>query len=72
MQLLGVEIGLTTLEDLIIAKLEWSELGDSELQRRDVRELLEIAGDQIDQTYFERWIGALNLQHAWDRVARTD
>lgn len=71
-ELLGIEIALATLEDLIVAKLEWSELGDSELQRRDVRELLEMAGDKIDQAYLEHWIDALDLRHAWDRLSRTD
>jgi hypothetical protein len=71
-ELLGVEIALVTLEDLIIAKLEWSEIGNSELQRRDIRELLEIAGDSLDRTYLERWINALNLQEAWDRISHND
>ena len=40
--LLGVEVALTSLEDLIIAKLEWSEMGDSELQRRDIADLIAV------------------------------
>lgn len=68
-ELLGIEIALTTLEDLIIAKLEWSELGDSALQRRDVRELLEMAGDTVDRAYLEHWINALGLGDAWQRVS---
>jgi hypothetical protein len=70
-QLLGIEVALTTLEDLIIAKLEWSELGDSELQRRDIRELLEFGGDTLDRAYLERWIEDLGLQRAWDRLIRS-
>jgi hypothetical protein len=66
-EIFGIEIALTTLEDLLIAKLEWSELGDSELQRRDIRELLEIA-DSIDQDYLDQWIDALGLRHAWERL----
>jgi hypothetical protein len=69
-ELFGIEVGLTTLEDLIIAKLEWSQLGDSELQRRDIRNLLELAGDSVDETYMTRWIGALGLQEAWERVKK--
>lgn len=69
--LFGVEVALATLEDLIIAKLEWSELGDSELQRRDIRELLELAGDSLDEAYLRRWIDELQLQRAWERVSRT-
>jgi hypothetical protein len=69
-ELFGVEVGLATLEDLIIAKLEWSQLGDSELQRRDIRDLLELAGDSVDETYMARWVGALGLQEAWERVKK--
>ena len=67
-EVFGVEIAIATLEDLLIAKLEWSELGDSELQRRDIRQLLDIAGGSIDRAYLERWINALNLQDAWARI----
>lgn len=71
-QLFGVEIALATLEDLIVAKLEWSELGDSELQRRDIRELLEVAGETVDRTYLAHWIAALDLEEAWQRIAKVD
>ena len=67
-QLLGVEISLTTLEDLIVAKLEWSERGDSELQRRDIAELMRIAGDSLDYAYLNKWIEQLGLQPAWARI----
>jgi hypothetical protein len=36
--ILGIETSLASLEDVLIAKLEWSSLGDSDLQRRDVIE----------------------------------
>jgi hypothetical protein len=70
-ELFGIEITLTTVEDLIIAKLEWSELGDSELQRRDIRQLIELAGDRIDEAYLDHWISELGLQQAWSRVGST-
>ena len=70
-EILGIEVTLTTLEDLIIAKVEWSEMGDSELQRRDVRELLEIAGDSLDRDYLDHWVDALGLRQAWERVTRS-
>lgn len=38
-ELLGVEVSLATIEDVLLSKLEWSRLGDSELQRRDVLQL---------------------------------
>lgn len=68
---LGVEVSLTSIEDLIIAKLEWSQLGDSDLQRRDVAQLLEAGWDSIDQAYVKRWVENLGLQVAWrDALAR--
>ena len=31
--LLGIEVSLASLEDVLIAKLEWARMGDSDLQR---------------------------------------
>jgi hypothetical protein len=71
-ELLGIDVALATLEDLIIAKLEWSESGDSELQRRDIRQLLQMAGASLDQGYLEHWIESLNLRTAWERVRNAE
>jgi hypothetical protein len=67
-QLLGVEVPLTSVEDLVIAKLEWSELGDSEMQRQDVIGILQATGDALDQEYVEHWADRLGLSDAWKRV----
>jgi hypothetical protein len=67
-ELFGIEVALATVEDLIIVKLEWSELGDSELQRSDVRLLLEAAGDSLDEEYIRKWIDVLGLHTAWQRI----
>ena len=63
--LLGVEVALASLEDVLIAKLEWSRLGDSALQRRDVDRLLEGTWDRLDRAYIDRWIEALGLESEW-------
>ena len=63
--LLGVEVSLASLEDVLLAKLEWGQLGDSELQRRDVTQLLERAGDRLDLAYVERWVRDLGLSDEW-------
>jgi hypothetical protein len=69
-ELFGIELALTTIEDLVIAKLEWSELGDSEIQRRDIRHLLELAEGSLDEKYLQGWIAELGLQEAWKRVKK--
>lgn len=63
--LLGVEVAISTLEDVLIAKLEWSRMGDSALQRRDVVQLLERTWSRLDQEYLERWIPELGLESEW-------
>ena len=67
--LLGAEVSIASLEDVLIAKLEWSRLGDSALQRRDVIQLLERTWDRLDHPYLERWITELGLEAEW-REAR--
>lgn len=63
--LLGVELAVASLEDVLIAKLEWGRLGDSVLQRRDVAQLLDRTWKRLDQTYVERWVAELGLEAEW-------
>ena len=58
-----VEIGghplwIVSPEDLILSKLAWAKTSRSEMQLRDVRQLL-ISVPTLDQTYLDRW--AANL-----------
>jgi len=49
--------------------------GDSELQRRDVVELLERAGHRLDLEYVRRWVVQLGLEAEWTALwerAQTD
>jgi hypothetical protein len=64
--LLGVELPIASLEDVLIAKLEWSHMGDSALQRRDVIQMLERTWAQLDHAYLGQWIAELGLESEWD------
>jgi len=66
--LLGVDVAVASLEDVLIAKLEWGRLGDSALQRRDVVQLLERTWEQLDQSYLKKWVTELGLQAEWDEA----
>lgn len=70
--LLGTPAFIASVEDMIIAKLEWSLLFDSERQLRDVASMLAVAGDAVDRVYVERWVGALGLAEAWRRAGGAD
>ena len=50
---------LLTAEDLILAKLEWSE-GTSELQLRDVRSVIRLV-NLLDWAYLERYAAILGM-----------
>src|SRR5688572_17908739 len=47
-----VKTWIVSREDLILSKLVWAKESNSELQRRDVRTLLD---DSVDQKYLEHW-----------------
>jgi hypothetical protein len=51
---------VSTLEDLILAKVEWSG-GSSELQLRDVRNLIVANRDRVDWAYVERWAAIIDV-----------
>ena len=59
---------VATVEDLILAKLEWAHLGGSHRQLDDVRSLVQLAGPALDSSYMEGWAMALGVQTEWARV----
>ncbi|MBI2318240.1 MAG: hypothetical protein HYY28_01685 [Betaproteobacteria bacterium] len=54
----GVELWIASREDLILSKLEWARASRSELQMRDVRQLLDGA---LDRDYLDSWARRLDL-----------
>jgi hypothetical protein len=63
--LFGLEVRVATIEDTIIAKLEWSKVGGgSKRQIEDVRELLRTA-TSLDRAYITGWITQLGLEAEW-------
>lgn len=60
-------VWVLTLEDLVIAKLAWSE-GTSELQLRDCRNLVRVNETRIDWDYLERWADAEGVAELLERV----
>lgn len=66
--LLGTSAFVPTVEDLIVAKLEWAAAGPSDRQLRDVEGILTVAEGEIDYAYLLRWIKALRLEEIWSRL----
>lgn len=66
LSVLGQLMQVASLEDTIIAKLEWAKMGGgSERQLEDVRELVRLGGQRLDRAHIERWVAALRLEQMW-------
>jgi len=55
----GVRTWIVSREDLILSKLVWAKDANSELQRRDVKTLLD---QSADQNYLEYWASRLGVK----------
>ena len=65
----GVFVVVASLEDTLIAKLEWSKFaGGSARQLEDAAELLRLAGQALDRVYVEHWVTELGLRDEWSQI----
>jgi hypothetical protein len=71
-ELLGTRCFVPSVEDLIIAKLEWAAEAGSDLQLRDVTGMLDVGGADVDRAYIERWVSELGLADVWRRVTEVE
>lgn len=66
-QMHGVKTWIVSREDLILSKLVWAKDSESELQRRDVRTLLD---ESMDRAYLERWASQLGVAAVLAEIAQ--
>ncbi len=63
LDVMGVSMFVASLEDTIVAKLEWAKAGGgSQRQLEDVRELVRLGGARLDREYVEQWVQRLDLR----------
>ncbi|MBI4769482.1 MAG: hypothetical protein HY784_03475 [Chloroflexi bacterium] len=58
---LSQPVWVLALEDVILSKLAWHQMSESELQWRDLQALWEINHTEIDRNYLEEWAAQLGL-----------
>lgn len=69
---LGVALPVATIEDTIVAKLEWStQAGGSARQLEDVRELVRLGGARLDRAYIDTCVVELGLSEPWQNLIAT-
>jgi len=65
------ELFVASAEDIIVAKLEWSKLAQSQRQIEDVSAILRARWDSLDHTYLGKWIAELGLEEGLNEARRT-
>jgi hypothetical protein len=61
-------IRVASPEDVIVKKMEYFRLGESEKHVRDICGILKAQGDRIDRDYIRRWAERMELVELWDAV----
>jgi len=64
----GVPTSVISAEDLILSKLDWAKMGESERQVRDVAVVLEKLRQKLDLPYIEKWVQDLGLTAQWSQA----
>lgn len=64
----GEGMVLAPPEYVIIRKLEYFREGGSEKHLRDIRSMLTISGEQLDQVALEEWIQRRGVAPQWEQV----
>ena len=65
----GVDTWIVSREDLVLSKLVWAQDSQSELQLRDVRQLLGL-GHAADLDYIRAWASRLGVSELLDQVTK--
>ncbi len=66
----GTPLFLASPEDVVISKLEWSNLAQSRRQIEDVAAILRVRWVELDHFYLEKWITELGLKEEWTDAQR--
>jgi len=64
----GATVWFVAPEDLVLSKLVWMRDSSSEIQRRDVEDLLSSV-DDLDYQYVDRWAHELDVVKTWQEVS---
>ena len=69
-ELFSIRICVASPEDVILAKLEWAKMSESERQIRDAAGVLRVMQGELDADYLDSWIAELGLGRQWENARR--
>jgi hypothetical protein len=70
LSLQGISLSVASAEDVILSKLEWSKLSQSQRQIEDAAGILKIQRSSLNRPYLEQWIHELGLEKEWEDALR--
>lgn len=65
----GLRLFVASAEDVIVAKLEWARLAQSQRQLEDVAAISKVQWASLDRPYLDKWIAELGLRDQWSAAA---
>jgi len=66
------EAAFSSIEDVIIKKMDFYRIGGSEKHLRDIAGVLRVSGEQVDRAYIEDWTAKLGLTEVWRAILERD
>ncbi len=64
----GHSVFVASAEDVILAKLEWAKLSQSERQLEDAAGIIRIQRATLDLQYISSWVDTLALHNQWTKA----
>lgn len=64
-EIAGVRLYAASPEDILLTKLWWAKLSESERQLTDAVGIVQVQGAGLDLEYVDRWVMALDLEREW-------
>ncbi len=59
------DVILAPIEAVILSKLRYYQVGQSDRHLRDIHQMLRISGSMLDRPEFERWAAKLGVEREW-------
>jgi hypothetical protein len=66
----GRSLFVASAEDVVVSKLEWAKLAQSQRHIEDVAGILRMRWDSLDRAYLEKWILELRIEAEWNDARR--
>ncbi|MBI5877900.1 MAG: hypothetical protein HZB53_09630 [Chloroflexi bacterium] len=64
----GASAMMLSAEDVILYKLRFLRMGESEKHVRDISGIVSTVGDELDQSYIDRWAQTLGVADLWGKI----